>query len=155
MPCGNSRDEPPFRCRPRSQSVAGGTGTLGDRQEIAMNIDELTISSTDLPTEADEIEVEWLDNEALSGRDTLTVGKVFYPAGGGHQDHYHPNCDEALYLLSGEISHTLGEEETILRAGDLLHIPEGVPHGAHNHSDDTATAMIVYDTGDVEAIDVE
>jgi PAS domain S-box-containing protein len=65
-------------------------------------------------------EIVWLDSAELTGNEALTVGEVTIYAGEANGEHYHPNCDEALYLLSGELTHTLGEEETVLQPGDLV-----------------------------------
>lgn len=100
-------------------------------------------------------EIVWLDSAELTGNEALTVGEVTIYAGEANGEHYHPNCDEALYLLSGRLRHTLGDEETVLEAGDLLHIPEGERHRAENVGEEDAVAVIAYDTGRREAVFVD
>lgn len=92
-------------------------------------------------------EIIWLDSHDLTGTDSLTVGKVTIYPGERNAEHYHPNCDESLYLLSGELEHTIGEDATTLTAGDLIHIPKAERHQATNTGSDDAVAVIVYDTG--------
>ena len=94
--------------------------------------------------------IVWTDSQELTGEDTLTVGKVTIEAGEQNSEHYHPNCDEALYLLSGTLTHTLGDEETVLQPGDLIHIPQGEPHQGINDDDEDAVAIISYNTGSRE-----
>lgn len=102
-------------------------------------------------------EIVWLDSGELTGTDSLTVGKVTIDAGERNAEHYHPNCDESLYLLSGELEHTIGDEAATLTAGDLIHIPEGERHRATNTGSEDAVAVIAYDTGtrDVEFVDAD
>ena len=92
-------------------------------------------------------EIAWVDSHDLTGTDSLTVGKVTIYPGERNGEHYHPNCDESLYLLSGELEHTIGEEATTLTEGDLIHIPKGERHRAENTGSEDAVAVIAYDTG--------
>lgn len=92
----------------------------------------------------------WLDGAALTGGEGLTVGRVTIESGKANGEHYHPNCNEALYLLSGRLRHSLGEEETVLEPGDLLHIPRGERHAAESVGTADAVAVIAYDAADRE-----
>lgn len=116
-----------------------------------MAIEQLvTTSETQETVEFDWGTIVWADSKELTGEDTLTVGKVTIEAGERNSEHYHPNCDETLYLLSGVLTHTLGDEEIVLEPGDLIHIPEGEPHQGINEGDEDAVAIICYDTGSRE-----
>lgn len=115
------------------------------------SIDRLLTTATDHEhVEFDWGEITWLDSAALTDSNALTVGTVTIRGGAENPEHVHPNCDEALYLLSGELEHTLGAESITLSAGELLHIPTGEPHRAINHGEEDAVAVIVYDTGERE-----
>lgn len=48
----------------------------------------------------------------------------------GAKPHYHKICTELYYVLDGEGTVTLDDEEVAVRPGTLLHIPPGVVHGA-------------------------
>lgn len=114
-------------------------------------IDELTTRADD----ADRVEFDWghilwLDSVELTGGEGLTVGRVTIERGESNAEHYHPNCNEALYLLSGRLRHSLGGEETVLEPGDLLHIPQGEPHAAESIGTADAVAVIAYDTAERE-----
>jgi quercetin dioxygenase-like cupin family protein len=93
-------------------------------------------------------EISWVDSGELTDSDSLTVGKVTIVGGAENPEHYHPNCDETLYLLEGELEHTIGEESVDLGPGDCIHIPAGERHKAFNHGEADAVAVISYDTGD-------
>lgn len=92
--------------------------------------------------------ITWLDGDGLTAGDGLTFGRVTFDPGAGNAAHSHPNCEEALYLLSGELDHALAGERTVLEPGDLLHIPRGEAHQATNPGPGEAVALIAYDTAD-------
>jgi quercetin dioxygenase-like cupin family protein len=118
-----------------------------------VTIQDRTVRPAERETETfDWGEIVWLDSHPLTGSTGLTVGEVTIAAGRANGAHYHPDCEEALYLLEGELRHTLGEEETRLEAGDCLHIPAEVVHAAESVGDRDAVAVIAYDTGDREAV---
>lgn len=66
--------------------------------------------------------------------------------------HYHPNCDEVLYLLEGEIEHSLGQAVYRLTPGAMLHIPANVHHDARNVGPATAKMVIAYNVPDRQAV---
>jgi len=97
-------------------------------------------------------EITWLDSAELTGSETLTVGLVTIHAGASNPRHYHPNCDEALLLLQGELRHSVGEEVFPLKAGDLIHIPRGAWHDARSVGAEAARMVVCYNTGRREVV---
>jgi quercetin dioxygenase-like cupin family protein len=49
------------------------------------------------------------------------------PEGSGPPPHSHP-WDEAFYVIKGEIAFGIGNDETVARAGTLVHLPAGTTH---------------------------
>src|SRR5436305_1898039 len=92
--------------------------------------------------------IQWL----VSGRQLadcrLTFGYVEIEPGLKNPKHYHPNCDEALFLLEGELDHSLGDELFHLTPGMAIHIPTGVGHDAVNHGATVARMVVAYSSGD-------
>jgi quercetin dioxygenase-like cupin family protein len=86
----------------------------------------------------------WLAGGELGNATGLTLGRVVIFRGASNPRHCHPNCEEVLYLLSGSLEHTLGEETVLLNPGDTLHIPAGVFHSARSVGDDEADMMVAY-----------
>ncbi|MGO4436595.1 cupin domain-containing protein [Rhizobium sp. RAF56] len=67
------------------------------------------------------------------------------PPGGRAKAHLHEAHETAVYVLSGEVHTWFGdnlEEHVIVRAGEMLYIPAGVPHLPANLSDKPSTAVI-------------
>lgn len=97
-------------------------------------------------------EITWMDNADLTGTEALTVGMVVIRAGASNPPHLHPNCDEALYLLQGDLRHSVGDATFALKAGDLIHIPRGVRHHAESVGVDDARMVVCYNTGRREVV---
>lgn len=55
--------------------------------------------------------------------------------------HVHPTQEEFILVQEGELSLKLAGEWHIARAGDLVRLPRGVPHGYFNKSDKPARAL--------------
>jgi quercetin dioxygenase-like cupin family protein len=55
--------------------------------------------------------------------------------------HIHPSQDEFILMLDGVLDLKLDGEWTQARAGDLVRMPRGVPHGYFNKSDAPARAL--------------
>ena len=54
------------------------------------------------------------------------------PPGAGVFVHAHRTCEEAFYVLEGEIEYRLGEERVVARTGTSIVVPTGVVHGFKN-----------------------
>src|SRR6266581_2551 len=50
------------------------------------------------------------------------------PGGRKPPPHFHTNCEEAFYVLEGEVEFTLGVDTVIGRSGSFVHVPGGVSH---------------------------
>lgn len=92
--------------------------------------------------------LSWTASKELGGLEGLTLGRVTLNPGASNPRHSHPNCDEVLYVLQGELEHSLGRDVMILRAGDTLTIPAGVPHQARNIGHTVADTIVAYSSGE-------
>ncbi len=62
----------------------------------------------------------------------FTLIEVTAPAGDQPPLHVHRDSDEAFYVLEGELTLWIGDEVHVLRAGDSVIAPRGVPHTLRN-----------------------
>jgi quercetin dioxygenase-like cupin family protein len=85
----------------------------------------------------------------------VTVGLATFDAGKSNVQHIHPNCEEVVYILEGEVEHTLGGQSTFPRAGDLIVVPRGVPHRLVNRGDRPVRAYIVFSSPDRQFVPVQ
>ncbi len=92
--------------------------------------------------------IRWLMNDKFDPKSEMTFGLVEINAGQRNPLHVHPNCEELLYVLSGSCEHVLGKQKWILKAGDVIRIPAGVPHFARTFDKEGMKAVIVYSSGD-------
>src|SRR5262249_25435656 len=61
--------------------------------------------------------------------------------------HLHPNYDEAVTLLSGELETTIGDSLFTLHAGQSIFVPRTVPHRFRNLTNEEATGILVNNPG--------
>jgi quercetin dioxygenase-like cupin family protein len=76
----------------------------------------------------------WYFREGLGDADSLVFVRACITPGAGHDWHTHPEMDEIIYVLEGEMTQWLEKESRVLRPGDSIFIPRGVVHGCLNQS---------------------
>ncbi|TDQ33763.1 cupin domain-containing protein [Aureibacillus halotolerans] len=96
--------------------------------------------------------IQWLCGEQIDPNSEMTFGMVYINAGDENDRHIHPNCEELIFVLSGECDHTLGDEVHHLSPGMMLRIPRGVPHNARVTTWEPCRMIIVYSAPDRETI---
>ena len=74
------------------------------------------------------------------------------PTGGGPPAHIHSREDEAFFLLSGELTFLVGEEEVVLGAGTFLNVPRGTKHRFRNTSDQDAEMIFWFAPAGIEGL---
>jgi mannose-6-phosphate isomerase-like protein (cupin superfamily) len=62
----------------------------------------------------------------------VLVGLNAFEPGQAHALHAHAGMDKVYSVVEGEGVFLLDDRELSMRAGDLLVVPEGVPHGVRN-----------------------
>ncbi len=58
--------------------------------------------------------------------------------------HVHDDEDDSFYILEGEVTFLLGEEEVVAGPGTFVLIPPGVRHGFRNDTDTVARILNVH-----------
>ncbi|MEA3208417.1 MAG: hypothetical protein QOE70_1474 [Chthoniobacter sp.] len=76
----------------------------------------------------------WYFKDGLGDAESLVFVRAHFDAGGSHPFHSHPEMDEIIYLLEGEMVQWVEKEKRNLKAGDSAYIPRGVIHGCYNDS---------------------
>jgi mannose-6-phosphate isomerase-like protein (cupin superfamily) len=92
--------------------------------------------------------LRWLINAKLDPSSGITLGDVTLNPGQSNPLHVHGNSDEVIYVLSGMCEQRVGTETVILKPGDALRIPAGVPHTAKVLGKTPMRAVVVYNTGE-------
>ncbi len=96
--------------------------------------------------------IVWLVSGAQKSSGTMTFGRVTIKAGHANPRHLHPNCDEVLHLVSGQIEHSLGDEKLVMNVGDTISVPSGIVHNARTTSDEDAEMVICFSSPDRQTL---
>ena len=85
----------------------------------------------------------WISHPSNTQAKLLTVMEVTLGPGGGHNFHKHPDQEEVISVVSGEIEQWLESEKTTLKPGDSIFIKPDIVHASFNVSDQPAMLMVV------------
>ncbi len=104
--------------------------------------------------EAGEGEALWFADALVSYKatgnetnDGLTVAEVRAPRGAGSPRHRHQHEDEAWYIVSGELTFWLGDEESAAAAGSFVFGPRGVEHRFRVDSEEARFLLLLTPAG--------
>lgn len=123
-------------------STSGAQGAVRSAREVA-------------PVELGWGRLTWLIGGEHTPGAQQTFGVVTIHPGKRNPLHRHPNCEELLYVIEGEADHKLGEEMYHLKAGDVIRIPQGVPHWAEAKGTTPVVAVISFSSGDRQTENLE
>jgi quercetin dioxygenase-like cupin family protein len=93
-------------------------------------------------------EISWLIGMQQVPGAEQTLGVVTIYPGKRNPLHAHPNCEELLYVISGECEHKLGDQLARLSPGMVICIPRGVPHWARCVSSDPLVILVSFSSPD-------
>lgn len=74
----------------------------------------------------------WVSRPSSTGARDLCILEVTLIPGQGHNFHKHPDQEEVIFVLEGEVEQWLESEKRILRPGDSAFIGKGVVHASFN-----------------------
>jgi mannose-6-phosphate isomerase-like protein (cupin superfamily) len=122
-----------------------------------MNEHEVIARGHDTPAQVttSAYTVRWLFNGALTPGVRETLGFVVIQPGQKNPLHAHPNCEEVLYLVSGELDHTIDGAVFRLEPGDAVRVPAAARHDARAVGPDPATMVVFYNVPDREMVTYE
>lgn len=87
--------------------------------------------------------LKWLSTPRVTQAKQLVVVEVEFRPGTGHSFHKHPNQEEVLYVLEGEVEQWIDRDKQVLRAGDAAYIPADVVHGSFNRSQENVRILAI------------
>ena len=96
--------------------------------------------------------LQWACNEKLMPGSVQTVGLATILPGKRNPVHYHPNCEEVLYVISGEGLHSYDGRTVALKAGMTIRIPAKVKHNMVNTGTETLRTLVSFSTGDRKTV---
>jgi quercetin dioxygenase-like cupin family protein len=104
---------------------------------------KFVLSAETSPEELDWGSLRWMSHPPSTGARQLTVIEVTLTPGGGHDFHKHPDQEEVIYVISGEVEQWLGTEKRMLRPGDSVFIEADVVHASFNIGDGDARLLAI------------
>lgn len=96
--------------------------------------------------------LQWVCNEKLMPGSAQTVGLATILPGKQNPVHYHPNCEEVLYVISGQGLHSYDGRTVPLKAGMTIRIPAKVKHNMVNTGTETLRTLVSFSSGDRKTV---
>ncbi len=118
---------------------------------------QFRISQEIAPDQAEWGNSRWLSHPSSTGAKQLAALNAAIAPGKGHNFHKHPDQEEVLYVIEGEIEQWIDREKRILGAGDAIFIAPGTVHATFNLGKDDARVVVFFSpcVGDgFEVVDV-
>lgn len=91
-----------------------------------------TLARDITPETLDWGQLRWLSNPPTTGAAQLTVIDVTLAPGKGHNFHKHPDQEEVLYVIAGQVEQWVGTEKRLLGPGDSAFLPADMVHASFN-----------------------
>ena len=85
-----------------------------------------------------------------TGATMATVGDLTVQPGVRSGYHLHPNTEESIFVVDGEIEFRLGKSKFRASAGDCVLAPKGTGHGLENIGQSPARLITIYPTASPE-----
>jgi quercetin dioxygenase-like cupin family protein len=96
------------------------------------------------------LDVRFVVGEEI-GASLIAFGQSTYPQGATHENHYHPNAEEVVMVVSGRGTQIVGDDALDAGPGDILFIPRNTPHRMTGTSDEDL--VILWAFGGAASID--
>ena len=99
--------------------------------------------------------LQWIVNGRRAPGSEQTFGVSTIRPGRRNPLHYHPNCEEILYVVSGTCEHSYDGAIAPLSAGETIVIPAGVKHNLVNTGAVDVVCVISFSSPDRETVFLE
>ena len=97
-------------------------------------------------------------SQATTGATNIYMGVFRVPAGAQSRPHYHEHCESAVYMLSGDLEVSWGdqlEQRVTIGAGDMVFVPPRETHLLRNLSDaEPAEYVVARDAPTEDSVEV-
>ncbi len=89
----------------------------------------------------------WMCRPEITNAKDLQVCRAILPAGEAHHFHTHPELEEVIYVIEGEVEQWVSEQKQLLKIGEAAHILPGVVHATFNLSGKDAVILAILSPG--------
>ena len=88
-------------------------------------------------------QLRWLSNPPVTGAKDLTVINVTLAPGMGHNFHHHPDQEEVIFVVAGEVEQWVDRDRRVLGRGDSAFLPAGTVHASFNVGSSEANIVAI------------
>lgn len=88
-------------------------------------------------------EIAWASRPQNTETKQLAILDVTIVPGMGHNFHRHPNQEEMIYVLDGQIEQWIEKEKKVLNPGDAVFIHKGVVHASFQMGEKPAHLLAI------------
>lgn len=92
----------------------------------------------------------WMCRPEITNAKDLQICRAVLPPGEGHGFHHHPELEEVIYVLQGEVEQWVGTEKQVLKVGEVAHMSAGVVHATFNVTNHDAVILAILSPGSCE-----
>ena len=133
--------------------LAGAADEKPQEKTIPAEWSGKVTDAAELPVERNDCgTLQWVCNEKLMPGSAQTVGLATILPGKQNPVHYHPNCEEVLYVISGKGLQSYDGRTILLKAGMTIRIPAMVKHNMVNTGTDTLRTLVSFSSGDRKTV---
>lgn len=100
-------------------------------------------------------EITWLIDKKGMPEAENAFGVTMIKPGMSNPLHIHPNCEEIMYIVSGECDCKVGDEIFHLTSGSVIRIPSGVEHNAKCTGNEPVHTVISFSVLDRKTISLD
>jgi len=99
--------------------------------------------------------LQWVCNDHLMPGSEQTLGLASILPGKHNPTHYHPNCEEVLYVISGQGLQSYDGRTVELKPGMTICIPAKVKHNLVNVGTEPLRTLVSFSSGDRQTVWLE
>lgn len=85
----------------------------------------------------------WMCRPEIADCKDLQLCRAVLPAGEGHNFHTHPELEELIYVLEGQVEQWVEKQSKLLQPGEVAVIPAGVVHATFNPTQKDAVILAI------------
>jgi quercetin dioxygenase-like cupin family protein len=85
----------------------------------------------------------WLCRPEVCEAQDIQICRAVLPGGEGHNFHTHPELEEVIYVLEGQVEQWVEQEKRLLGPGETAHIPRGIVHATFNPTSEDAVILAI------------
>ena len=85
----------------------------------------------------------WASRPEDTGSKNLVVIEVKLAPGQGHDFHKHPNQEEIIYMIEGQVEQWIREDKKNIKQGDVAFIPMDTVHASFNDTNEDVKILAI------------